>query len=108
MHAVHIGLTPCYIADLVTQTYSLPGRDRLCSAAGNRFELPAIHHKFGERAFSHAGPAAWSNLSPHITATINTDTFKTSPKTHLFKLAYDIVMHLWPQGGEVLHAITWV
>ena len=36
-----------YIVDLVTQTlYSLPGRDRLRSAAGNRFEMAAINHKF--------------------------------------------------------------
>ena len=40
MHAVHVGRCPGYLADLVTQTYSLPGRDRLPSAAGNRFELP--------------------------------------------------------------------
>ena len=58
VHAVHVGRCPDYIADLVIQTYSLSGRDRLRSAAGNRFELPAIHHKFGERAFSHAGPTA--------------------------------------------------
>ena len=37
MHAVHVGRCPGHIADLVTQTYSLPGRDRLPSAAGKRF-----------------------------------------------------------------------
>ena len=58
MHAVHVGHWPGYIADLVTQTYSVPGRDRLCCAAGNRFELLAIHHKYGERAFSHTAPTA--------------------------------------------------
>ena len=47
MHAVHVGHCPDYIVDLVTQTSSLPGRDILLSAAGNRFELPAIYHKFG-------------------------------------------------------------
>ena len=61
MHSVHVGRCPGYIADVVTQAYYLPGRDRLRSAGGNRFELPAIHHKFGERAFSHSGPAAWRN-----------------------------------------------
>ena len=90
MHAVHVGRCPSYIADLVTQTYSLPGRDRLRSEAGNRFELPAIHDKFSERAFSHAGPAAWNKLPPHTTAIIDTETFKTSLKTNLFKLAYSL------------------
>ena len=80
MHAVHEGRCPDYIADQLTQMYSLPGRDRLRSAAGIRFELPAIHHKFGERAFSHTGQAAWNNLPPHITATIDTETFKSSLK----------------------------
>ena len=87
MHAVHVGRCPGYIADLVTQMYSLPGRDRLRSAA-NRFEVPATHHKFGERAFSHAGPAAWNNLPPRIAATIDTKTFETSFKTYLFQLVY--------------------
>ena len=90
MHAVHVGRCPGYIADLVIQTYSLPERDRLRSAAGNRFELTAIHHKFGERAFSHAGPASWSNLPPNITTIIDTETFKTRLETHLFKLAYSL------------------
>ena len=90
MHAVHVGRCPGYIADLVTQTYSLPGRDRLCSAVGKRFELPVSHNKFGERAFSHAGLPAWNNLPPHITVTIDPATFKTNLKTHLFKLAYSL------------------
>ena len=41
---------------------------------------------------------------------MDTETFKTSLKTHLFKLVidYDYVLHIWPLGGEVLHAITWM
>ena len=90
IHAVHVGRCPCYIADLVTPTSSLPGRDRRRTVAGNRYEMPAIHHKFGERFFSHAGLAAWNNLPPHVTATIDTDTFKISLKIYLFKLAYSL------------------
>ena len=71
MHAVHIRRCQGYIADQVTQTSFLPGRDSLHSA-GNRFELPAVHHKFGERAFSHVGPEAWNNLPPHIPTTFDT------------------------------------
>ena len=89
MRAVHVGRCPGYIADIVTPTSSLPGRDRLRSAAGNRYELPAIHHKLGERAFSHAGPAAWNSLPSYITATIDTETFKYRLKTtYLYSLAY--------------------
>ena len=94
MHGVHVGRCPGNIADLETQMYSPPGRDRLRSAAGNRFELLAVHHKFGERAFSHADPAAWNNLPPHITAKMDTENFKTSLKTLCFNwlIANDYVM----------------
>ena len=90
MHAVHVGRCPGYIADIVTLTSSLPGRHRLRSAAGNRYELPAIHHKLGERAFSHAGPAAWNSLPSLITATIDTETFKYRLKIYLYSLAYGL------------------
>ena len=62
MHDVYVGRYQGYIADLMTQTYyySLPGRDRLRYATGNLFVMPAIHHKVGERAFSHANPVAWN------------------------------------------------
>ena len=101
MHTIRVGSCPGYIIDLVTPTSSLLGRDRLRSAAGNCYELPTIHHKFSERAFSHASPAAWSNLPSHITMTIDTEAFKTSFKTYFFKVTF--VMHLWPLDGEVLH-----
>ena len=90
MHAVHVGHCPGYIADIMTPTSSLPGRDRLRSAACNRYELLAIHHKLGERAFLHAGSAAWNSLPSLITATINTETFKSRLKTYLYSLAYGL------------------
>ena len=58
LHMVHIGCGPGYISELVSVTSALPGRSRLCSSGGNRYEIPVIHHKIGERAFSYAGPAA--------------------------------------------------
>ena len=70
MHAVYISRCQGNITNLVTQTYSLPGRDRLRSATGNRFVMSAIHHKIGDRAISHSNPVALNKLPPHITATI--------------------------------------
>ena len=66
------------------------GRDRLRSAAGNRYELPAIRHKLGERAFLHAGPAAWNSLPSLITATIDTEVFKFRLKIYLYSFAYGL------------------
>ena len=91
VHAAQVGRCPGYIADLVKPTTSsLPRRDRLRSVEGNCYELSSIRRKFDERAFSHAGPAAWNILLSHITATIDIETFETSLKIHLLKLAYSM------------------
>ena len=58
MHQVHIGRSPAYLAELMTATADLPGRERLRSANSFRYETPKLKLKFGERAFSYAGPNA--------------------------------------------------
>ena len=88
MHLVHIGRSPCYISELVTATTSLPSRGRLCSSAGNHYEIPKTRLKLGERSFSYAGPVAWNSLPEPITDITETDVFKKRLKTHLCALAY--------------------
>ena len=44
--------------------------------------------KFGERCFSHAGPAAWNTLPDSIKLIIDTNRFKSLLTTHLFQLAF--------------------
>ena len=44
--------------------------------------------KFGERCFSHAGPAAWNSLPDSIKLTTDTNRFRNLLKTHLFHLAF--------------------
>ena len=90
MLMVHIGCGPGYISELVSVTSALPGRSRLRSSGGNRFEIPVIHHMIGKRAFSYAGPAAWNSLPTTLTNFTDTQTFKSSLKTYLFKLAYSL------------------
>jgi len=44
---------------------------RLRSTSSTDFSLPQLRSqrtKFGERAFSHAGPATWSSTPEHIRA----------------------------------------
>ena len=89
MHLVRIGRSPAYLADMMTATTDLPGRERLCSANGFRYETPKLKLKFGERGFSYAGPKAWKSLSFNLQELTNTDTFKKQLKTRLFKLAYE-------------------
>ena len=40
----------------------MANHSRLRSAAGTNYELPAIRHKIGERAFLYAEPASWNSL----------------------------------------------
>ena len=89
MHLVRIGRSPAYLADMVTATADLPGRERLRSANSFRYEIPKLKLKFGERGFSYAGPKAWNSLPSSLQELTNTDTFKKQLKTHLFKLAYE-------------------
>ena len=86
MRMVHIGCGPGYISELVSATSALPGRSRLRSSDGNRYEIHVIQHKIGERAFFYAGHAAWNSLPTTLTNLTDTRTFKSSLKTFLFKL----------------------
>ena len=112
MHMVHIGCGPSYISEFISTTSALPGRSRLRSSRGNRYEIPVIHHKIVERAFSYAGSAAWNSLPTTLTNLTDTQTVKCSLKTYLFKLAFNLwLLHaqrLWSQGGDVLHIVIWV
>jgi len=40
--------------------------------------------EFGERAFSHAGPAAWNALPDHIRTAADPVKFRKLPKSHYF------------------------
>ena len=60
------------LADMMTAT-ALPGRERLRSANSFRYETPKLKLKFGERAFSYAGPNAWNSLPSNLQEQMNTD-----------------------------------
>ena len=76
-------------------------RSRLRSSTGSDYELPVIRRKLWERAFSHAGPAAWNGLPTKIRSITDTNIFKSRLKTYLFNIAYDnwnsFVMRRWSQ-----------
>jgi len=58
MYTIHYGQSPVYLSEQVNtvaaQTLSLG----LCSASTTNYVIPRLLTKFGERAFSHAGPTA--------------------------------------------------
>ena len=50
----------------------------------------AIQSKFGERAFSHAGPSAWNFLPDSIRNEPNSAIFRKHLKTHFFCSAVNV------------------
>ena len=90
MHNAHVGRSPRYIVDALSPISDMPNRQRLRSSASCRYELPKLRLKMGERAFSYSGPASWNSLPNKLTSLMDTQTFKSRLKTHLFRLAYDL------------------
>jgi len=80
------GQSPNYIAELlqpVTTRHS-----SLRSADKNALLVPRTSLKFGERAFSVAGPTAWNSLPSDIKTIYSYSVFKTKLKTFLFTKFY--------------------
>jgi len=69
-HSVFYGKSPAYLANIVHPTSASASRLRnsLRSASSSDYTLPRLRTKFGERALSHAGPAAWNALPENIRA----------------------------------------
>ena len=88
MHFIHTQQYPDYMRDLVSMTATTATRTGLCSASGLSYSKPRIRTKFGERAFSYSGPAAWNLLPLHLQTTTDTNTFRRLLKTYLFTTAY--------------------
>lgn len=88
MYSVHTGRCPAYLSD-ITQcvAYGHP-RPGLRSAASNKYVTPRLRTKFGERAFSHAGPAAWNALPAYIRDEPDSAAFKRRLKKHFFCAAF--------------------
>jgi hypothetical protein len=88
MHLIHTHQCPQYLQQIVSLTSISATRPGLRSSSGLSYYKPWIRTKFGERAFSVAGPAAWNSLPFSLQATINTNSFKRQLKTHLFNSHY--------------------
>jgi len=56
----------------------------LFSTATTNYATPRLRTKFGERAFSHAGPAAWNRLPETVRQEQTQPHFKKLLKTFLF------------------------
>jgi hypothetical protein len=88
MHAIVNGNAPTYLDNSVTDISSLPFRASLRSASAGKYDIPATRTRFGDRAFSIAGPRAWNLLPDDIRSISSLPSFKNKLKTHLFTAAY--------------------
>jgi len=77
VHATHYGRSLAYLTETVQSVGASRSRCGLRSSSTSSmdYSLPRLRTKFGERAFSHAGPATWNALPDHIrTAVLSTRT----------------------------------
>ncbi len=79
------GLGPKYIADMLTE-YK-PNRP-LRSVGSSQLEIPRVHSKQGESAFSYFAAHSWNQLPEEIRCAKTLATFKSRLKTHLFSCAF--------------------
>ncbi len=79
------GLGPKYMADMLTE-YK-PNRP-LRSLGSSQLEIPRVHTKQGESAFSYYAARSWNQLPEEIRCAKTLATFKSSLKTHLFSCAF--------------------
>ncbi len=78
-------LGPKYIADMLTE-YK-PNRP-LRSLGLNQLEIPSIHTKQRESAFSYYAARSWNQLPEEIRCAKSLATFNSRFKTHLFSCAF--------------------
>jgi len=87
-NAIHVGRCPAYMADCVRSVVGSATRSGLCSAESTLNVTPRLRSKFGERSFSHAGPAAWNSLRSELREVAVSTVFRNRLKTYFFNLAF--------------------
>jgi len=81
------GLAPQYLIDTLKEKKV----DSRLRSANDFFMLhePRPNSTYGESAFSYAGPHEWNQLPYDLKACTSLQMFKSSLKTHFFKLCFD-------------------
>ena len=92
VHAIHYGRSPAYLTETVQSVGASRSRCGLRSSSTSSmgYSLPRLRTKFGERAFSHAGPATWNALPDHIRTVADPVKFQKLLKSRYFSQAFNI------------------
>src|SRR6218665_504372 len=88
VYHIHSGNSPSYMSPMVTPCSASRSR-RLRSSTRRGFAVIRTNLKFGNRAFSVAGPREWNSLPASVRQCTSVPKFKSKLKTHLFSLYYD-------------------
>ena len=80
------GLAPRYLCELIKVRNCVRS---LRSSALTTLDVPRTKIKFGDRAFSVAGPIFWNSLPGELRKIASLEHFKMHLKTHLFKLYFN-------------------
>ena len=66
-----------------------PARYRLRSATGTNYSVPRTRTKFGDRAFSVAGPVVWNSLPAAVRHADSLRSFKCRLGSYFFSLCFN-------------------
>ena len=86
---IHTRRCPDYLTNSVQACNSDSARTRLRSASNSDYTVPRTRTKFGDRAFSVAGPVVWNSLPAAVREADSLHSFKRKLITHLFTLCFN-------------------
>jgi len=76
MYLAHNRLSPLYINKMLAAVGSTLMHRQLRSSGSSNYTVPRTRTKFGDRAFSVAGPVIWNSIPESIRAVDTVHTFK--------------------------------
>jgi len=88
MFMVHDNRCPVYLSESVQPVSSNPVHQRLRSASSLDYIVPRTKTKFGDRAFSVAGPTVWNSLPESVRSAETLSSFKRKLKTYMFNISF--------------------
>ena len=88
---LNVGKAPCYLSDALQLTSTRVTRSDLRSSSDTTsYPIPHLKTKFGERAFSFAGPVTWNRLPAELRSISDSTVLKNKLKTYLFNMAFNV------------------
>ena len=97
------GLSPGYLAGMLERHVSTR---LLRSTDSMLLTVPRTRHRWGDRAFSRAGPVLWNDLPLAVRSASSLAGFKRQLKTVLFTRAYDWLLSVSYMNVYIFYLIS--